>query len=106
MCENVYKLEQFPFSRGRQVLHFPGSDLLLFQEHLLAMAKQITVKFTLNLGHFHLSTWNQSIVQQLMSEGNCRSLFLKASPMGENAIIMWRFVLHRSTKYENIASGE
>lgn len=27
-------------------------------------------------------TWNQSMVQQLMREGNFLSLFLKASPMG------------------------
>ena len=30
-------------------------------------------------------TLNQSIVQQLMSEGNILSLFLKASPMGLKA---------------------
>ncbi len=41
---------------------------------------------------------NQSIVQQLMREGNCLILFLKASPMGEKARIRCKFFLHRLTK--------
>ena len=36
-------------------------------------------------------TWNQSMVQQLMREGNILSLFLKASPIGLMASTTWRF---------------
>ena len=35
-------------------------------------------------------TWNQSMVQQLMREGNILSLFLKESPMGLIARTTWR----------------
>ena len=31
---------------------------------------------------YHLHTWNQSMVQQLMSEGNIRRRLRNASPMG------------------------
>ena len=51
-------------------------------------------------------TWNQSMVQQLMSEGNFLSLFLKASPMGLMARMTWRLSLQRLTKRLNRASGE
>ena len=47
-------------------------------------------------GHYE----NQSIVQQLTSEGKLRILFLKASPIGENAITECKSFLHLSTKYE------
>ena len=45
------------------------------------------------------------MVQQLMRDGNCRSLFLKASPMGLKAIMMCRFSRQRLTKKANSASG-
>ena len=53
-----------------------------------------------------LFTWNQSIVQQLISEGNWRSLFLNASPIGLNAMMMWRFSRTLFTKKANMAKGE
>ena len=43
-------------------------------------------------------TWNQSIVQQLTSEGNFLSLLRKASPMGLMASTICSWSLTRSTK--------
>ena len=50
-------------------------------------------------------TWNQSMVQQLMREGNCLRRLRNASPMGENAMMTWRFSRQRFTKKANRASG-
>ena len=50
-------------------------------------------------------TWNQSMVQQLISDGNMRSLLRKASPMGLIASTMCRFCLTRSTKKLYIDRG-
>ncbi len=52
-----------------------------------------------------LYTWNQSIVQQLMSEGNILRRLRKASPIGLIASTMWRFCLTRSMKKLYIARG-
>ena len=64
---------------------------------------------TTSLTHMHiqqtLPTWNQSMVQQLTSEGNCLNLFLKASPMGLKAITMWKRSRHRCTKNANSCRG-
>ena len=49
--------------------------------------------------------WNQSMVQQLMREGNLRRRLRKASPMGLKARITWRFSLHRLTKKLKRESG-
>jgi hypothetical protein len=43
-------------------------------------------------------SWNQSMVQQLMSAGNIRSRSRKASPMGLKARTTWRLALERSMK--------
>jgi len=48
---------------------------------------------------YQLQTWNQSIVQQLMSDGYCRSRLRNALPIGLNAMIMCRFSRQRLTKY-------
>ena len=50
-------------------------------------------------------TWNQSMVQQLIREGNCRRRFRKASPIGLKAMMICRFSLQRVTKNANSASG-
>lgn len=50
-------------------------------------------------------TWNQSMVQQLISDGNWRRRFLKASPMGLKATIICKFSLQRATKNANRVSG-
>ncbi len=42
--------------------------------------------------------WNQSMVQQLMREGNIRRRFLKASPMGLMARTTCKFACTRSMK--------
>ena len=47
-----------------------------------------------SLGHSR----NQSMVQQLTSEGNCRSRSLNASPMGEKHRMMCRFALQLAMK--------
>ena len=52
-----------------------------------------------------LQTWNQSMVQQLMSDGNMRSRLRKASPIGLMASTMCRFCLTRSINMLYIASG-
>ena len=49
--------------------------------------------------------WNQSMVQQLMREGNLRRRLRKASPMGLKARMTWRFSLHRLTKKLKRDSG-
>ncbi len=46
----------------------------------------------------HLLTWNQSIVQQLMSEGNILNLDLKESPMGLMASTICMLFRTRSMK--------
>lgn len=53
-----------------------------------------------------LNTWNQSIVQQLMSDGNWRSLERKVFPMGLIAIIICIFSVDLFTKYEYKAKGD
>ena len=50
-------------------------------------------------------TWNQSIVQQLMREGNILIRLLKASPMGLIANTTCRLALTRSMKKLYMASG-
>ena len=50
-------------------------------------------------------TWNQSIVQQLMREGNILIRLLKASPMGLIANTTCRLARTRSMKKLYIASG-
>ena len=50
-------------------------------------------------------TWNQSMVQQLMSDGNIRSRLRNASPIGLIANTMWRLALTRSMKKLYMASG-
>ena len=50
-------------------------------------------------------TWNQSMVQQLMREGNILSRLRKASPMGLIASTMCRLVFTRSMKKLYIARG-
>lgn len=55
---------------------------------------------------FSKQTWNQSIVQQLINEGNCLNLLRKASPIGLMHNIMCKLSLHRLTKYVNKARGE
>lgn len=52
-----------------------------------------------------LYTWNQSMVQQLIRDGNWRRRFLKASPMGLKATTMCKFCLQRATKKANRAKG-
>ena len=49
--------------------------------------------------------WNQSIVQQLMREGNLRRRLRNASPMGLKARMTWRFSLQRLTKKLKSESG-
>jgi hypothetical protein len=49
---------------------------------------------------------NQSIVQQFTSEGNIRTLFWKASPIGEKANTILKLFLHLSTKYLYNYSGD
>ena len=51
------------------------------------------------------TTWNQSMVQQLMREGNCRSRLRKASPIGLKAIMMCRLARQRLTKKANSCSA-
>ena len=51
------------------------------------------------------NTWNQSMVQQLMRDGNWRRRVRKASPMGLKATTMCRFSLQRDTKNANRARG-
>jgi len=46
-----------------------------------------------------MQTWNQSIVQQLMSDGYCRRRLRKALPIGLNAMMTCRFSRQRLTKY-------
>ncbi len=58
------------------------------------------------LNVFLILTWNQSILQQLISDGNFRILFLNASPIGLNAITTCKFSLHLSTKKANNVNGE
>ncbi len=50
-------------------------------------------------------TWNQSIVQQLIRDGNILSLFLNASPIGLIARTTCRFCRTRSMKKLYIARG-
>lgn len=60
--------------------------------------------FTWN--HFwKIQTWNQSIVQQLISEGNILSLFLKASPIGLIHKTTCKLRRTRSMKKLYMASG-
>ena len=51
-------------------------------------------------------TWNQSIVQQLISEGNCLSLLRNASPIGLMHNITCSFSLQQFTKKLKRANGE
>ena len=51
-------------------------------------------------------TWNQSMVQQLMREGNFLSLVLKASPMGLMASTMCSWSRHLWMNMLNSATGE
>lgn len=67
---------------------------LLKNRHSLLGKKQIL-----------LHTWNQSMVQQLISEGNCLRRLRKASPIGLNATTIWRFSLQQFTKNANKAKG-
>lgn len=60
---------------------------------------------THNVQHMLILTWNQSIVQQLIREGNCLRRFLNASPMGLIAKTMCRFSRHRLMKKLNKLSG-
>lgn len=55
--------------------------------------------------HSRFLTWNQSIVQQLISDGNILSLFLKASPIGLIHNTTCRLRRTRSTKKLYIANG-
>ena len=55
--------------------------------------------------HSRFLTWNQSMVQQLISDGNILSLFLKASPIGLIHNTTCRFRRTRSTKKLYIANG-
>ena len=50
-------------------------------------------------------TWNQSMVQQLMREGNILSRLRKASPMGLIARTTWRFWRTRSMNRLYMANG-
>ena len=50
-------------------------------------------------------TWNQSMVQQLIRDGNWRRRFRKASPIGLKATTMCRFSLQRATKKANRVKG-
>ncbi len=49
--------------------------------------------------------WNQSMVQQLIRDGNWRSRFRNASPIGLKATTMCRFSLQRATKKANRVKG-
>lgn len=55
--------------------------------------------------HPWLLTWNQSMVQQLIRDGNIRSLFLNASPIGLIARTTWRLARTRSMKKLYMANG-
>ena len=50
--------------------------------------------------------WNQSIVQQLINEGNFLKLLVNCEPIGLIQSKMCRFSLHRLTKKLNKARGE
>lgn len=58
-----------------------------------------------NILYKQTPTWNQSMVQQLIRDGNCRRRFRKASPIGLKATTMWRFSLQRVTKNAKRAKG-
>mmetsp|Transcript_23989 Transcript_23989/g.77973 ORF Transcript_23989/g.77973 Transcript_23989/m.77973 type:complete len:412 (-) Transcript_23989:1910-3145(-) len=67
---------------------------------MLRSAKKVfATLLSASIGHSE----NQSIVQQLTSDGNMRSRCRKASPIGENARTMWRLARTRPMKKELMA---
>jgi hypothetical protein len=76
-------------------------DFAVFSEQPYPLGNRL--KSSLNKKN--IITWNQSMVQQLISEGNILNLFLNASPIGLIAKTTWRFCLTRSMKKLYIARG-
>lgn len=93
----------FKILKKQSIIHWIQKEI-----HMQTYAnKDIVKKQTVCWGKKQIlsHTWNQSIVQQLISEGNCLRRLRKASPIGLNATTIWRFSLQQFTKNANKAKG-
>lgn len=98
MAKNAHAISKF--WKNRVILHWVQKEI--HHANIETIKKQ-TVCW--GKKQILLHTWNQSIVQQLISEGNCLRRLRKASPIGLNATTIWRFSLQQFTKNANKAKG-
>lgn len=75
-----------------------------FQPLTAVIPAQLGVKLIPNISNI-VCTWNQSIVQQLIREGNMRRRFRKASPIGLKARTTWRLLRTLSRNLLYMFSG-